>query len=248
MNGAPLRGVLFDVTGTLIEPGEDVGTTYARIASRHGIPARGPRLDISFRQSLADWPEQFFPDFAPTDRAESERKRWYRIVQQTFLGSGSPLAETELGPLFEDIFDFYGRREAWRLLPGALSALEAAKDLKLRVGVVSNFDHRLETLLQDIGIAEFLDVIAHPFRYGEGKPHPVLFEAALSKLDLNAEECLFVGHDAKRDLGAARALGMATFDATLSLLPLPAQLQGLAKLDTDAPDPTEKKVRRETRP
>ena len=32
-----LAALLFDVTDTLIELAEDVGTTYARIAAKHGV-------------------------------------------------------------------------------------------------------------------------------------------------------------------------------------------------------------------
>ena len=230
MNGAPLRGVLFDVTGTLIEPREDVGTTYSRIAARHGITASGPHLNAGFRHALEDWPENSFPDLAPSERAKAERTRWHGIVQQTFVTTGLRAAEIESDSLFQEIFDFYGRREAWRLLPGAQASLETARDLGLHTGVVSNFDHRLEGLLQDIGIIEFLAVIAHPFRSGIAKPHPAIFEEALLQLDLPADRCLFVGHDPDRDLRAAEAVGMHTFDATEGLRSLPARLQGLAKL------------------
>ena len=227
----PLRGVLFDVTGTLIEPREDVGETYARIAARHGVEASAPRLSAGFRLALEDWPEQFFPDLSPNQRAKAERKRWNGILRQTFRAAGQLEADTESGPVFEEIFSFYRREEAWRLLPGARVALQVARDLELRIGVVSNFDHRLRALLQDIGIIEFFDVVAHPFQSGHGKPDPAIFQTALRQLDLPARKCLFVGHDPNRDLRAAASLGMPVFDAALGLLPLPARLKGLAKLD-----------------
>ncbi|MFP6640633.1 MAG: HAD-IA family hydrolase [Myxococcota bacterium] len=227
----PLRAVLFDVTGTLIEPREDVGETYSRIAARHGVHASASRLGSGFRQALRDWPEQFFPDLSPDERAETERNRWHGILRQTFHAAGHFAVGTESGPVFQEIFDFYRRKEAWRLLPGARGTLQTARDLRLRIGVVSNFDHRLEALLQDIGIIEFLDVIAHPFRCGHGKPDPAIFQAALDQLDILAAHCLFVGHDPSRDLRAAEALGMPTFDAHLGLRPLAARIRGLASLD-----------------
>jgi FMN phosphatase YigB (HAD superfamily) len=49
--------------------------------------------------------------------------------------------------VFEDIYQYYERSEAWTLAPGVLAAVDRVRAAGVKVCVVSNFDSRLRPLL-----------------------------------------------------------------------------------------------------
>lgn len=226
----PVRAVLFDVTGTLIEPCEDIGATYARLASRHGVEIPRERLAEQFPGALREWPERFFPGLSAPQRAAAERDRWREIVRQTLGAAGAPTDWPAFDRFFDETFAFFGKKEAWQILPGALAGLQAARRNGLRTAAVSNFDHRLPVLLQDIGIIDFFETIVQPVDCGYGKPEPEIFHIALERLESPAQASLFVGHDPIRDLAAAQSIGLQTVDVSGAHHTLPAQIDRLAKM------------------
>lgn len=208
-----LRAVLFDATGTLIEPAEPVGDCYARTAAAHGVVVPGWRLGDAFARVLRHAPERVYPGADPQEAARRERDWWRERVRQTFQAADSTLRFPDFDAFFADLFETYGRPTAWRLRTGATSVLRGLRERSLATGVVSNFDHRLPALLAGLGLAPLLDVVTIPARCGYAKPDARIFETALAALGVAAAEALYVGHHPERDLGAASAAGLAVVDA-----------------------------------
>jgi putative hydrolase of the HAD superfamily len=94
--------------------------------------------------------------------------------------------------------------------------LESLRDRGLRLGLVSNALDPPELLhrdLQQLGVAERLDVAVFSSEVGWRKPHPAIFERALDALEVPAEHVLFVGDTISTDIAGAAALGMHTCQA-----------------------------------
>jgi HAD superfamily hydrolase (TIGR01509 family) len=109
---------------------------------------------------------------------------------------------------------------AWepaRLLGAQTHALlDSLRDRGLRTGLVSNaFDPGwlLREDLARMGLAERLDTAVFSSEVGKRKPHPAIFEAALSELRVEAERTLFVGDRRFEDVRGAKELGMTTAQA-----------------------------------
>jgi putative hydrolase of the HAD superfamily len=81
---------------------------------------------------------------------------------------------------------------------------------KYRLGVVSNFCGNLDVICQEYGLAEHLTVIVDSSVVGFEKPDPAIFQVALEKLGVSARETVFVGDNPRRDIEAAKSLGMKT--------------------------------------
>ena len=110
--------------------------------------------------------------------------------------------------------------EAWRparLLASTTHALlDALRGRGLRVGLVSNAIDPpllLHRDLEELGVAERLDVALFSSEVGWRKPHPAMFERALAELGVEADHALFVGDSLVNDVGGAAALGMHTCQA-----------------------------------
>ena len=74
--------------------------------------------------------------------------------------------------------------------------------------MVSNWDERLPRLLAALGLAGHFEAVVVSAEVGVEKPHPRIFEAALERLALAADEVVHVGDHAVEDVEGARAVGL----------------------------------------
>ncbi len=194
---SPLRGVqaiTFDVGGTLIEPWPSVGHVYAEAAAKHGVwPVDVDGLNRRFH---AAW----------TSRREFHhtQSEWFGIVRESFGDDAPRLPAT----FFPAVYARFAEPDAWRVCPDALPALDALASRGLRLGVVSNWDERLEPLLRRLRLASFFELIVVSCDIGFTKPSAVIFEHAVRKLGLPARAILHVGDAQREDAEGARQAGL----------------------------------------
>jgi putative hydrolase of the HAD superfamily len=93
------------------------------------------------------------------------------------------------------------------LLPEAPIALEALRGLGLRLAVVSNSNGSVARLLENLGLARWLDVIVDSGVVGVEKPDPRIFHHAAAALDVQPAEAVHVGDLYSVDVLGARAAG-----------------------------------------
>ncbi len=93
-----LSAIFLDAAGTLIHLREPVGTSYARVALRHGVQVEGPALERAFRQQWKLLPTPVHPDGQPP--ADDDRAWWRTLVLRTFQSaleaSARPEAENQV--------------------------------------------------------------------------------------------------------------------------------------------------------
>lgn len=80
---------------------------------------------------------------------------------------------------------------------------------KLKLGVISNFDSRLDALLQNMKLNEYFDFVLSSYQAGYEKPDREIFLKAMKESglkDLKPYECLHIGDTPVTDyLGAKKA-------------------------------------------
>jgi putative hydrolase of the HAD superfamily len=89
------------------------------------------------------------------------------------------------------------------------SALEKLHG-KYKLGIVSNFaiPECVDKLLTKHGLEAFFDVVVVSGAINKRKPSPEIFERALEKLCVNAEDTVFVGDTVDADVIGAKAAGI----------------------------------------
>jgi putative hydrolase of the HAD superfamily len=202
-----LRAVLFDWGDTLMrwawEPellaaGHDAGL---RAIGREPAPAMTERFRDAYLPLL----------WAPGTLEEVE----YPGVVRKLLGEeGIEVDDGELDRFLE------AEHAAWqpaRMLATTTQALlEALRDRDLKVGLVSNAvdpPALLHRDLEQMGIAQRLDVAVFSSEVGWRKPHPAIFARALEAVGVEPGQTLFVGDTLATDIAGASALGMHTCQA-----------------------------------
>ena len=221
------RAVLFDATGTLIEPRSPIGETYARVAEKYGAGMSAWRVGDAFARVWRSAPAMVYPGLPPDASARREREAWRAIVRQTYLAADSAIRPDDFNACFEELFAFYATGAAWRARAGAHAALVSLRAARVATAVVSNFDRRLPGILADLDLARLLDLVWLPSDAGAAKPDPVIFTSALARLGVAPDHAWFVGNDQLRDLEGARSAGLHPVDVALlaTLADLPALLE-----------------------
>ncbi|TME88992.1 MAG: HAD family hydrolase [Chloroflexi bacterium] len=111
------------------------------------------------------------------------------------------------------------------LFPGAREFLEALRALDLRCVVLSNVQVRGAAEywrdFADLGVAHLIDSVVTSLDVGFRKPHPAMFEAALTAIDCPAAACAIVGDSEIKDIEPAIALGMRAIRVAIEEPPPP---------------------------
>ena len=202
-----LQAVLFDWGDTLMRWAWD--PEYLSEGHAAGLRAVGrdpvPALTARFRESYLPllW--------APGTLEEVE----YPALVRRVLGEvGVEVSDEELLRFLDAEHDAWAKA---RLLASTTHALlETLRDRGLEVGLVSNAvdpPGLLHRDLEQLGVAQRLDVAVFSSEVGWRKPHPAIFERALDMLGVMPADALFVGDTLATDIAGAAALGMHTCQA-----------------------------------
>ena len=180
-----MSALLVDYAGVLTEPLPDV---YARFAELEAIEV--DVLQTALR-SLSAAIERF--EVGALAEAEMEALLAARLAQ----AAGRAVRKRGLLSRFASCFT---RDEAvWELL-------RDARATGARLCLITNSWLR-ETYPEDVELAELFDVVLMSREIGLRKPDARMFALAMQRLDVGADDCVFID-DAAENVAAARALGM----------------------------------------
>jgi putative hydrolase of the HAD superfamily len=124
--------------------------------------------------------------------------------------------KTAVNIFFEDYLDSLKTRKCAKKLLKALSV----ENYKL--GLVSNFTYAplIYGALRKTGLNGFFDAVLVSADVGWRKPHVRIFEEALKRLGVKAEEAVYVGDSPEEDVKGAKQLGIRTIYVISQFYPL----------------------------
>jgi putative hydrolase of the HAD superfamily len=199
-----IEAVTLDAAGTLFAVAEPVGTTYARIAARHGIERTAAALENTFRAVFRVAPPLACSIDDPAALEVFEHAWWHRVVSETLQAGDAPGFDA----CFDELFAYFAGPRAWRVYPDVRPALTAIRATGIRTAVVSNFDRRLAAIVEGLALAELFDLIVPSSVAGAAKPAPAIFRHALDGLGVPAARALHAGDRLAEDVEGARAAGL----------------------------------------
>jgi putative hydrolase of the HAD superfamily len=190
------RAVLFDAAETLFTTRGSVGEIYAAVAQRYGSTATPENIQAAFVRN--------FRGAGPVD-VKNEKAWWKDIVYRVFTETG--MVE-HFDQFFDQVYDTFRNSEGWILFPETYEVLKELKTGGCRLGVVTNFDTRIYTVMQSLGILEFFDAVTTSSETGFCKPDREIFEAAVHALSVIPSETLLVGDSLRDDVEAGIRAGL----------------------------------------
>jgi putative hydrolase of the HAD superfamily len=188
------RAITFDVGGTLIEPFPSVGHVYAEAAAACGVRGLDPALLT--RRFVAAW--QARPKFGYT------RAEWAAVVDETFSGLTEPPPSRTF---FNRLYDRFAEADAWHVYDDVRPSLEQLAARGVKLGVISNWDDRLQPLLRSLGLADLFQSIVVSCDAPAPKPAPEIFARAAAGLGELPQQILHVGDSLEMDVQGAQAAG-----------------------------------------
>jgi putative hydrolase of the HAD superfamily len=184
-----------------------VGGIYAAVCADHGL--RVP-VDECNRLFEVAWAGRIADVEPGRDRFSSmggsEDAWWESLVLEVLSGCGVAPSEAPPVAAFRAAF---ASPAAWRIHDGVPSTIRWLRRAGFRLGILSNWDSRLPSLLGGLGLTPFFDAIVCSAMEGIEKPARRIFEITAERMGLPPDQVIHVGDRVREDYLGARAAGMS---------------------------------------
>jgi len=177
-----VEAVIFDMDGTLVDSEPFTATSVEALLAAEGI--EDPELD----------PTCFFG-------------RTWQAISDELIARHPQLADRCSPEVLDARFLQCWQQTPPPPIPGALSALAAARACGPTALATSSHRSAVDALLAQLDLEQLLDVIVSAEDFARSKPDPECFLLAAHRLGVDAQACL-VFEDSLAGLRAARAAGM----------------------------------------
>lgn len=180
----PVRAVLWDLDGTLVDSGD-----YHWRSWRDTM--RGEGFTLTYQQFL-----------------DSFGQRNDRILTAWLGADADPSRIVRLGDAKEALYRELARREGLVPLPGAREWVRRLHEEGWRQAIASSAPRaNVEVMIEATGLRAVIDAFVSAEDVTRGKPDPDVFLAAASRLQAAPSECIVV-EDAAAGVEAARRAGI----------------------------------------
>src|SRR6185436_11865484 len=171
---------------------------YGEVARNYGSTASPSEIQAAFVRQ--------FQHSGPLT-TDNEKQWWKDVVFRVFKDVGMV---RDFDRFFDDVYEQFRDDRGWRLFPETLEVLEELRRLHYRLGVISNFDSRVYSVMKGLKILPYFEAVTISSETGYAKPHPEIFRAAIRTAGVPANRILFVGDNLADDVQAGAAVGLHT--------------------------------------
>jgi putative hydrolase of the HAD superfamily len=203
-----IRAVLFDFGGTLmygrrdwtpvVARGDDVLTENLRTQGMEINPSTFP---LEFRRKLDEYFKQREKDLLETT--------YVSVLRELLMDKGYEDVSNEvLRNALDSLFSI--TQSNWALEEDAIPTLQRLRVKGYSLGIISNAgdDADVQRLARGFGITEYFDFILTSAACSYRKPHPRIFELALSHWYCHPNEAVMVGDNLDADIRGAQEVGL----------------------------------------
>ena len=186
INAWPVKAVLFDLDGTLVDTAPDLAAALNAVLQRHNKPALAYPTIRAIVSNGAD-----------------------ALIKLAF---GSNIKSSEQQSLKAELISHYQQNIATqsKLFDGLAEALGHLENRQIPWGIVTNKPaHLTLPLLEQLGLDQRAACIVCGDQVNQPKPHPESIYLACKQLSISPEYSIYIG-DAERDIRSGRLAGLKT--------------------------------------
>jgi HAD superfamily hydrolase (TIGR01509 family) len=177
----PVRAVIFDLDGTLIESYQAHLESFRRALSRFGLTVEDEEIHRRFGKPA----KQIIKEILP----ENQHRHIDEIVRYKRL-------------------EFIETSKDMQVFDGVETLLKYLKDKGFSVCLATSADSpSVMRVVNKFGLENYFDVILSSNDVKEAKPNPEMFIQASKRLEVDPKDCLVIG-DSPFDVIAAKKAGM----------------------------------------
>ena len=205
--------IFLDAVGTIFGVSGSVGEQYAKIAANFNVNLDPELVNRAFYQSFQGAPKIVFPDLPQSDIPIAEYIWWRSLAEQTFGQTGDLSKFADFDVFFRSLYSYFATAEPWFVYPETRSALDKWQQQGITLGLLSNFDSRIYSVIVALGLDRYFTSITISTEIGAAKPDRLIFESALTKHELERSPDLawHIGDSFKEDYQGASAVGITAF-------------------------------------
>ncbi|WP_404399268.1 HAD-IA family hydrolase [Idiomarina seosinensis] len=185
----PVKAILFDLDGTLLDTAMDLGAALNHVCRYHGRPEVAEELF----SKVASHGSRGLLELAFADHMEDLQSNQYQSLKNRFLSH------------YEQNIAVHSK-----LFDGISQLLSTLANANIAVAIVTNKPHALtQLLLPHYPELAAIEIVVGGDTLAVAKPHPDPLLHAAKQLLVDSDQCIYVG-DAERDIEAGRNAGMVT--------------------------------------
>ena len=197
----PVKGIFFDLGWTLVyTPSGDWEFTQPaqKLFNWEVYQSLPKERTAAVRKEANDYLEAHH-HISTLEEEYDRMLQYFTIVAQKLPELGATRQDIEATALEK----VYQSQHTYNLMEDAIPTLEALKG-RCKLGIISDTWPSIVPGLERFGILPYFDAITYSFQLGCFKPNPRMFQDALSKMGLPAQECVFIDDVARNLEGAAK--------------------------------------------
>lgn len=200
--------IFLDAVGTLFGVRDSVGDIYSQVASKYGVKCPPEVLNQCFYRAFQSSTPCIFPHVAPEYIPQQEFQWWREINRQTFTSAGVWAQFEDFDAFFLELYRYFTTPSAWDIYPDVLPVLERWTRSGVELGVLSNFDSRLHTVLEVLDLTKYFSTVTISTGVSAAKPQPEIFTAALNKYQCQPQSAWHIGDSFEEDYQGAMSVGL----------------------------------------
>lgn len=200
-----LKAIFLDAGNTLIFPQLEQLSQELDIA---GFSLRVEEFYAAERAGKRKLDEILWPQIRAKTVPRSADGLYWKTYLEALTERMELTAEDRERAIEQIVARFRDIRTWSKVLPETIPILINLKSAGYFLAVISNSDGRVEGELQRAGLCEYLEFVIDSANVGVEKPHPEIFEIALSRAQVKPEEALYVGDTYATDVGGAQLAGL----------------------------------------
>jgi HAD superfamily hydrolase (TIGR01662 family) len=194
-----IRAVFFDVDFTLIYPGPAFqGEGYRQFCAGHGVRVDASLFDAAVKAS------SFIIDDLEEPVYDHELFVHYTASIIEHMGGRGPNVVSAA----REIYEQWATNHHFEMYDDVESVLRLLVERGYTVGAISNSHRSLDAFCEHFSLRGLIQATVSSFEHGYLKPHPSIFEEALSRAGADAARSMMVGDSVKADVAGALAAGM----------------------------------------
>ena len=201
----PVRAIFMDAGYTLLFPQVE---RIAEDLQAAGFPVSIEQLHQAERDGKKRLDEVLWPQIREGRVPRTSNHFYWQYYLTALMEKLETPAETRSAVLERVIAGFRNIHTWSKVLPDTVPALKKLKAAGYYLAVISNSDGSVESELRRAGLDEYLEFVIDSSVVGVEKPHPEIFEIALARSGMSADEAIYVGDTYPTDIGGAELAGL----------------------------------------
>jgi putative hydrolase of the HAD superfamily len=194
-----VRCVFFDVDFTLIYPGSTFqGEGYQRFCTAYGIEVDVAGFDAAVKAA------SFILDDVVEPLYDHALFIHYTATIIEHMGGRGPHVVSAA----RDIYEQWAANHHFELYDDVAPTLRALVDRGFIIGLISNTHRSLDRFREHFALDGLIHAAVSSYEHGYLKPHRSIFDEALARAGVSAEQAIMVGDSLRADIQGALAAGM----------------------------------------